>query len=319
MNLALPRIAARVFNTPLMVDAAKASAIVAALGGRMLVGNRARHDGAVDFIIDGAPALDGLAAAAGRPLERAGRLGDPLGQHYEQGGYGDRILTMVGPVAVIACEGTLVHKGAWLDSYSGETSYEGIQTQALRAKRDDRVRGAVFEMDTFGGEVSGAFDTAEIIAELSAVKPTIAILTDYALSAGYLLASACRAIVLPETGYAGSIGVIAMHVDYSRAIKNEGIEITVVKAGARKDDASPLKPLGSDVLERWEVNLEKGRDLFAATVAGYRGRRLSKSAALATEADCFRGEDAVEAGLADGVVRPSEAFAAFVERVSRGT
>ena len=308
MNLLLPQIAARLFNTPLMVDGGKAVAIIAGLGGRLVDGQ---------LIIDGPVPLEHVAFQSGRPSEQMGRLGDPLGSSYEQRGLGDRILTMAGPVAVIAIEGTLVHKGAWLDTYSGETSYEGIQTQVLRAMRDDRVRGVVFEVDSFGGEVSGAFDTAEMIAELSAAKPTIAILTDYALSGGYLLAAAARQIVLPETGYAGSIGVISMHVDYSRAIENDGMRVTVISSGARKADRSPFKPIGADVIARIQDDLDDGRELFAATVAKYRGRRLSKTAALATEADVFRGEAAVEAGLADGVIRPTTAFAEFVDRVQR--
>lgn len=305
MNLRHPRIAARVFNTPLMVDAGKAVAIVAGLGGRLIDGQ---------LVIDGPAAVDHVSP---RLREKVGRLGDPMGAAIEERGRGDEILTMFGPVAVIAIEGTLVHKGAWLDSYSGETSYEGIQTQVLRATRDERVRGVVFEVDSFGGEAAGAFDTAEMIAELSAIKPTVAILTDFALSGGYLLAAAARAIVLPETGAAGSIGVIAMHVDFSRAIENDGVRVTVIKSGDRKDDGSPFKPLDEDVRGRWQVELDKSRDLFAGTVAKFRGRRLSKKAALETEADVFRGEDAVDRGLADGVVRPSAAFAEFVQRVSR--
>ncbi len=308
----LPRIAARAFNTPLLIDPGKAVAIAAGLGAR-LVGT-----GAIgELVIDGPPPVQHRAFAHARPSEEMSRLGDPMGTAIEQAGYGDRILTRFGPVAVIAIEGTLVHKGAWLDSYSGETSYEGIQTQVLRAQRDDAVRGVVFEVDSFGGEAAGAFDTADTIAELSAVKPTIAILTDFALSAGYLLASATRQIVLPETGYAGSIGVIAMHVDFSRAVENDGIRVTVMKSGARKDDGSPFKPLDDEYRARWQAQLDKSRELFAATVARYRGRRLSKAAALATEADVFRGEDAVEAGLADGVVRPNLAFKEFVARISR--
>lgn len=308
MNLLLPQIAARLFNTPLMVDASKAVAIVAGLGGRLVNG---------ELIIDGPAAIEHVAFQGGRPSEQMGRLGDPLGKRYEARGIGDDILTMVGPVAVIAIEGTLVHKGAWLDSYSGETSYEGIQTQVSRAMRDDRVRGVVFEVDLFGGEAAGAFDTSEMIAELSMAKPTVAILTDYALSGGYLLASAARQIVMPETGYAGSIGVISMHIDYSRAIENDGMHVTVVSSGAHKADGSPFKPLAADVVARWQAELDQGRELFAGTVAKYRGRRLSKTAAMATEADVFRGEAAVDAGLADGVMRPTTAFAEFVQRVSR--
>ena len=308
MNLRHPRIAARIFNTPLMVDAGKAVAIVAGMGGRLIDGQ---------LVIDGPAAIDHVAFSGGRPSEKMGRLGDPLGAWYEARGRGEELLTTFGSVAVIAIEGTLVHKGAWLDSNSGETSYEGIQTQVLRAARDERVRGVVFEVDSFGGEAAGAFDTADMIAELSAVKPTVAILTDFALSGGYLLAAAARQIVLPENGYAGSIGVVAMHVDFSRAIENDGVRVTVLTSGARKDDGSPFKPLGADVAARWQADLDEGREQFATAVARYRGRRLSKSAALATEAGVFRGEDAVEAGLADGVVRPSMAFAEFVQRVNR--
>lgn len=308
MNVRLPHIAARLFNTPLMVDSGKAVAIAGALGGRMI-------DGAI--VIDGPAPLDHVAFAGERAAPHMGRLGDPLGSWFEERGRGDDILKRVGPVAVIAVEGTLIHKGAWLDSYSGETSYEGIQTQISRASRDERVRGVVFEVDSFGGEVSGAFDTADMIAELSTEKPTISILTDYALSAGYLLASAARQVVLPETGWAGSIGVISMHVDYSRAIENDGVRVTLISSGAHKADANPFKPLGDDVRAMLQSECDKSRELFAAAVARFRGRRLSKSAALATEAQVFRGADAVEAGLADGVIRPSIAFEEFVARVAR--
>ena len=50
----------------------------------------------------------------------------------------------------------------------------------------------------------------------------------------------------------------------------------------------------------------------AEAVAAGRGNRLTKEAALATEAACFYGDEAVDAGLADAVARPTEAFAEFV-------
>ncbi len=308
MSYLLPLIASRLFNTPLLVDAGKAVAIVSGLGGRLIDG---------ELVIDGPAAVDHVAFANGRPSEQMGRLGDRLGARYESMGLGDRILQMSGALAVIPIEGTLVHKGGWLGSSSGETSYEGIQTQVARARRDDRVRGVVFEVNSFGGEVSGAFDTADMIAELSAEKPTIAILTDNALSAGYLLAAAARQIIIPETGFAGSLGVVTMHVDMGRAVENAGMRVSVITSGAHKADGSPFEPLDNDVRAGIQAQLDAGRDLFAGTVARYRGRRLSKTAALATEAAQFRGEDAVDAGLADGVLRPNVAFEQFAARLSR--
>jgi ClpP class serine protease len=305
MTTLLPHVAARAFNSMLMIEPGKAAAIAEGLGSRIL-GTR--------VAVAGAEAVDHVAFSSG---ESMGRLGDQLGRRLEERGAGDRILTVIDHVAVISVEGTLVHKGKWIGSYSGDTSYEGIQTQVMRAAADRSVRGVVFEVDSYGGEAAGAFDTADMISELSAIKPTIAILTDFAYSGGYLLAAAARQIVLPETGGAGSIGVMTMHVDFSKKLESDGVNVTLLSSGARKVDGNPFGPLPPEVASRIRAELDRGRDQFAATVSRYRGGRLSKEAALATEADTFRGEAAVAAGLADGVVRPSEAFETFLAAVNQ--
>ena len=137
-------------------------------------------------------------------------------------------------VALIPIEGTLVHKGAYVGAYSGRTSHEGLQAQVLRAIRNPAIKGVVFEADSFGGELAGAFKTADLIARLSAERPTLAVLTDHALSAGYLLASAARQIIISEHGRAGSIGVVTLHADLSAALEQRGIKVAVLRAGAKR-------------------------------------------------------------------------------------
>jgi ClpP class serine protease len=300
-----PEIAARVFNSTLMIDPGKAAAILMGIGGRIV-------DGGVELSGGGAP-IDHIAFASGRASDEMGRLGDPLMRRLQQNGYAaDDTLFRVENVAVIPVEGTLVHKGSYLGAYSGSTSYEGLQTRVAAAARSNSVRGVVFEQDSFGGDSSGVYDLAEAVYELSKVKPTLAILTDNSLSAAYLLASACRYIVLPENGNAGNIGVVTMHVDYSKQLEKDGIKVTVLSSGKLKAEGNPFAALSDDTTARIQKRLDAGREQFAAAVGRYRGARLTKDAALATEAECFRGIDAVAAGIADGVVRPSEAFAQFV-------
>lgn len=307
MPLALPHVAARIFGTPLLVDERKAAAILNAIGSRLVQGG---------VVIDGVVPIDHRAFAGGRPS--AGRVGDPLGRAAEAMGRGDRLLPfIVDGVAVIPVEGTLVHKGKWVGMDSGETSYEGLQAQVQRARRDSRVRGVVFEVDSFGGEVSGAFDTAQMIAELSREKPTLAILTDYALSAGYLLASAARRIVAPESGYAGSIGVITLHADYSAALDAQGVKVTLLYSGTHKADGNPFEKLPDAVADRIKGELDSLRDSFAGFVGARRGRRFNKAQALATEAQSYLASEAMSLGLIDGIGRPSEAFDAFVKEVNR--
>lgn len=301
MSILMPRVAARIFDTPLMIDAGKAAAILAGIGGRVVDGG---------LVLDSFEAIEHVAFEGGRPS--MGRLGDPLGNRIEQAGYGDKMYFRVGATAVIPIEGTLIHKGKWLGASSGETSYEGLQASVQRARRDPSVRGVVFEVDSYGGEVAGAFDTAELISQLSAEKPTMAILTDFAFSAGYLLASAARQVVLPETGGAGSIGVIAMHADFSQQLDKKGVKVTVISSGEHKADGHPAAPLGEDVKARFQQSVDATRTLFAGAVGKYRGSRLDAAAAMKTEAKTYRGEEAVAAGLADGVGRPTEMFDRFV-------
>jgi signal peptide peptidase SppA len=294
----LAYVAARTFNAPLLVHAGKAADFAAALGPRIL---------GASVTVRGAEPRAHVAHAR----DLMGELGDPLSQWVD-----DRdAFYRVGAVGVIPIEGTLVHKGSFIGSYSGDTSYEGLHRQVNAARRDPLVRGVVFEVDSCGGEVSGVFDCAEAIFELSAEKPTIAILTDVAFSAGYLLAAATRQIVIPETGGAGSIGVIAMHADFSGALEKDGVAVTIIKAGEHKADGNSFQALPADVASRWQAELERTRRQFAETVGRFRGSRLTTEAALATEADCFTGIDAVKTGLADAVGRPSETFAAFCAAV----
>jgi len=308
MNILMPRIASRLFGEPLLVDAGKLAAILMGIGGRVV-------EGGIEMP-GGVEAVDHWAFAGGRPSDALGRVGDPLGSRYEQAGVGNRLLSRFGNVGVIAIEGTLVHKGKFVGQSSGETSYEGLQAQVLRAQRDPEIKGVVFEVDSFGGEAAGGFETSRMMAELSRQKPTLAILTDFALSAGYLLASAARQIVMPETGAAGSIGVMTVHADISKQLADRGIKVTLISSGAHKVDGHSAAPLPDEVRARIQSRVDATRDLFAEVVAENRGARLTKAQALATEARVYHGQEAVSAGLVDGIVDSQIAFKAFVKQLN---
>lgn len=295
----------RLFNTPLLYDARKAETVAMALGPRL-------SGGPVSFM-NGTGGVDHVAFENGRPS--AGRIGDRLGRHFDKAERAP--FDMIGGVAIIPIEGTLVHKGSYVGASSGETSYEGVRVQVARARSRSDVRGVVFEVDSYGGEVAGAFETADDIFALSREKPTLAILTDFAFSSGYLQASQARQIIMPEFGGAGSIGVITMHVDWSRNLDNEGINVTIFSAGKHKAEGNPFEPLAADAAARIQTRIDAMRDKFAATVGRGRGSRLTKAKALKTEAQSFGADEALSLGLVDGVGNTVEAFNAFVAEINR--
>jgi capsid assembly protease len=300
------QIAQRAFNTPLMVDPAKALAFLSGLGPR-ITGQEITFQGLEVEAAD--------QTAANLPA-RASLFGNDLAQRHQRNG--SQPFAVVDGIAVIEISGTLVHRGAWIGQSSGLTSYEGIAAQLQAALADPGVRGIALDIDSFGGEVAGAFDLADRIRAARAQKPVHAFVTEHALSAGYVLASQADRIILPRTGAVGSIGVVALHTDMSGALDQKGVAVTLIHAGAHKIDANPYQPLPKAVHDQMQRELEVVRFLFAETVAAGRGDRLTHGSALATEAAVFRGADAIAAGLADELADPVSAFRAFAV-APRGT
>ena len=300
------QIAQRAFNTPLMVDPAKALAFLSGLGPR-ITGQEITFQG-VDLPSE---------QVKHAPLTaRPSLFGDDLAQRHQRNG--NQPYAVIDGIAVIEIAGTLVHRGAWIGQSSGLTSYEGIASQLQAAVSDPGVRSIALDIDSFGGEVAGAFDLADRIRAARAQKPVHAFVAEHALSAGYVLASQADRIILPRTGAVGSIGVVALHTDMSGAFDQKGIAVTLIHAGAHKIDANPYQPLPQAVQDQMQRELEVVRFLFAETVAAGRGDRLTHAAALATEAAVFRGADAIAAGLADDLADPVTAFRAFAA-APRGT
>lgn len=305
MTVPFERICAALFDRPHLYHPSKAETMLRMLGPRLT--------GQHITIVNGGGEVDHVAFANGRPS--AGVLGDRMGRAYDKRGIST--FDVVDHVAIIPVEGTLVQKGAWIGQSSGETSYQGLITQAVRAERNPAIKGAVVEFDSFGGQVNGAFEAAAALRSLSKAKPTIAILTDYAYSAGYLLASQCRQIIAPEFGGAGSIGVVMMHADFSGNLEQEGIKVTFIHAGKHKVDGSPFLPLPVDLQTKWQGEVEAMRDRFAEVVGKGRGKRLTKAQALKTEATAFSSKEAADLGLIDAIGDGQEAFVAFIKEVNR--
>lgn len=273
----LLHIAERVLNRPLLITPQKAEVIVSVLSNRIGVNSpeASRFIGQNETTVD------------------------------EQGRYSVTPYRVTAErVGIITVTGSLVNRGAWIGASSGLTSYEGIQHQLRTAKADaqaGKVRAVILDMHTPGGEAVGALETGAFVRELAAVVPVTAVVNGMAASAGYAIAAGATEIVTTETGVSGSIGVVMLHADYSRALANEGIKPTLIFAGAHKVDANPFEPLTDAVKADLQTEIDAFYEAFVASVAKGRGKRLSAAAVRKTEARTFIGQAAVAVGLADRV------------------
>lgn len=217
-------------------------------------------------------------------------------------------------VAVIPVMGLLVQRLGSRWSYGWVTGYDGIRFNTAQALADPEVDAIAYHISSPGGEVAGLFDLVDgIHAARGRGKPIHAILNESAYSAAYAIASACDRITVPRTGGVGSIGVIALHADFSRMLDEAGVTVTILQHGARKSDGNPYRPLSAGARARFQADIDAMGELFVDTVA--RNRGLAPAAVRRTEAGWFRGEEGVRLGLADAVMAPDAAFADLVARL----
>ena len=275
----LPNIATRVFNTPLLIDADKLSAILAVLGPRI--------------------GLDNLRA-----------LGEPLEPELPAA-FG----LLPSGIAVIPVTGTLVHRSFGLNPASGFQSYVRIEEMFLAAVDDPSVRGILFDINSPGGEAAAVFDLSDTIHAARGAKPIWATANETALSAAYAIASAADRIIVPRTGALGGIGVLAVHIDQSERDRKEGLKFSFITGGARKAAGDPHLPLDDEARSSIQAEVDRVFELFIDTVA--RNRQLSSAVIREMEGDPVFGANAVRVGLADDVATFKASIEALTQRLER--
>jgi len=275
----LPHLAQRLFNTPLALHPQKAEVVMAAMMDRF--GITRINTLASDWLGDD------------ESFTRKARK--------EDAGY-----DVVGGIAVIPVQGTLVQKLGSLRPYSGMTGYDGIRQSFLTAVSDPEVSGICLDIDSPGGEVAGCFDLVDEIYHARGSKPVHAILTENAYSAAYAIASAADRIHVPRTGGVGSVGVIVIHCDWSQRIKEDGLSVTIITYGDRKAESNPYVKLSDQARAAIQDDVDVMGRLFVSTVA--RNRGISEKTVRNTQAACFLAADGVSLGLADEVITPDAAF-----------
>jgi Casjensviridae head maturation protease len=216
-------------------------------------------------------------------------------------------------VAVIPIHGILINRMSWGSSYA--TGYNYVADLYRMAVADPDVEAIVFDVNSPGGVASGAGELAQEL--FTRAKPSLAVIDSRAYSAAYWIASAADQIAVTPSGGVGSIGVVAMHVDLSQALEQDGIKVSFIHAGAEKVDGNPFQPLSDRARASIQKDVDYHYGMFVGGVA--QNRDLSEDDVRATEAACYLPDEALELGLIDTIATPEAALSQFLDRGSTAT
>jgi signal peptide peptidase SppA len=211
-------------------------------------------------------------------------------------------------ILTIPVRGVLLNNFGYASSWA--TGYEYIWQAYKRGMEDSDVRGIAIHSNSPGGEVAGNFELVGKMFAMRGKKPVRAFAHEYAYSAAYSIASVADKIIVSRTGGVGSIGVVTMHIDYSKMLEDTGIKVTFIHFGAHKVDGNPYQPLSKDAEARIQAKIDDLGQIFVATVA--RNRGMDEKTIRDTEALTYSALEAVNVRLADSVGPLDEAIATYL-------
>lgn len=215
-------------------------------------------------------------------------------------------------VGVIRVEGVLARRANLMMQVSGGTSTEMMRSQFREAMNDREAESILFVIDSPGGTVDGTQEFAEEVYRARGKKPIKAVALGTVASAAYWIGAAADELYLAsDTTVAGSIGVVATHVDVSRAEDRMGIKTTEITAGKYKRIASQYGPLSQEGRASMQEMVDGIYTAFVNDVAAFRKRSVDAVLEKMADGRIFLGSKAIEAGLADGFVLEQDILAAL--------
>lgn len=199
-------------------------------------------------------------------------------------------------IAVVPIYGVMTQ----YDSRYG-TSMASIRAEVNRAAADDGVDVIVMPIHSPGGTVYGTEELANDVYAAAQSKRVIAVADSMAASAAYWVGSQATQFFGTPGGDVGSIGVYAMHEDWSKLNERIGIAYSYIHAGKYKVEGHPDAPLSDEARGQIQSRVDAHYRSFVDAVA--RGRKAGRKAVETGfgEGRLVSSRQAVEAGMLDGV------------------
>ncbi|HXH05862.1 MAG TPA: signal peptide peptidase SppA [Vicinamibacterales bacterium] len=223
-----------------------------------------------------------------------------------------------GTIAILPLNGIIAHRANLLVDVSGGTSTERFAAEFRAAVEDPAVDAIVLDVDSPGGGVYGVPELADEIFAARGRKPIVAVANAEAASAAYWIASAADELVVTPSGQVGSIGVYMLHEDFSGALEQDGVSVTLVSAGEYKTEGNPFEPLSDEGRAYWQRVVDSYYDQFVRAVARGRGVTQTEVREGFGQGRMVTAKEAERLGMVDRVETLPETLTRLAGRLARG-
>lgn len=224
----------------------------------------------------------------------------------------------IGGVAVLPLLGILSQRMDMMLESSGGTSTDRFARDFDAAVADQAVGAIVLDVDSPGGRVFGVGELAHKVHAARGQKPIIAVVNSEMASGAYWIGSQADEVVVTPGGELGSIGVITVHLDASKADEQAGLSWSYISAGKYKTEGNPHDALGDEARGHVQGRIDSYYGMFVAAVAQGRGVKPAEVRRGFGEGRMLGASDAIAQGMADRVGTLDEAIARAGKLQRRG-
>ena len=208
-----------------------------------------------------------------------------------------------GSIAVLSLNGAMSRFGV-----CGMGGNEFLSRVIQRADLEPSVKGIVINAHTPGGTVDSTELLADSIRNFS--KPSVGYVNGMCASAGVFALSQAKAIVMEDSvsSEIGSIGVLMVYANQTKAMEKEGIEVEIFRADGSQDKArlNAYEPLTEEIRAEIQADLNEARRAFVGYVRRGRAGKLSSDEIFSGK--MYKRKQAVSLGLVDKLGNQQDAI-----------
>ena len=227
----------------------------------------------------------------------------------QSAGPGSPVITTGDQIAVMRLFGTMTQHG----TFWGGPGMEAFGRAAEQLVRDPSVAAIVVEINSPGGTVAGTEELAAKMAGLRGTKPIMGHVNSQMASAALWVGSSLDWLSASPGAEAGSLGVLMIHEDWSKALESQGVKVTMLATPAAKVEGNPFEPLTEDARAYFEAQNKTVYDKFVKAVAGYRNLSQTHVREKFGGGRMLLAEDALKVGMIDRI----ETLDALVGRLKK--
>jgi signal peptide peptidase SppA len=184
-----------------------------------------------------------------------------------------RLSEKPGAVAIVPIHGVITQRHDFMNEIfgGGSAALDTLTAQMTELNENGDIKAIVLDINSPGGTVSMLPETANMIYEMRGKKPIIAQVDSFAASAAYWIAAAADEIVVPSSGYVGSVGVLRAHENYAKRMEDFGVAVEFIYSGKYKVEGNPYEPLSEDARDHYQSEVDRVHEDFISDLSRFRG------------------------------------------------